>query len=283
MSRRTDRLRILSFESRRSAEIQSLIERHGGLPHVVPSMRERPLADNSAALTFAGMLFAGEVDVVLFLTGVGAEVLRGAVETRYPGEKFLSALDRCEVFVRGPKPARVLKTWGISIDGQAAEPNTWRELLTVIVARCKVAGRTVAVQEYGRPNEELYAALRNHGAELLPVPVYRWALPAETASLEQAVRDTIAGRFDVVMFTSAFQLTAVLEIAGKLGLRERWIAAASGCVIASIGPTASEALAAHGLTVDLESSPPKMGHLVRLACEQASGLLEKPSATGESP
>jgi len=282
MSRQIDQLRILSFESRRAAEMRSLIERHGGRASVVPSMRERPLDENSAALNFAESLFAGEIDIVVFLTGVGAQILRDAVETRYDGQRFLAALDHCSIFVRGPKPARLLRAWNVHIDRQAPEPNTWRELLTVIDAEFKIAGQTVAVQEYGRPNEEFYAALRDRGAEVLPIPVYRWTLPEETAPLEQAIRDTIADHFDVLMFTSAFQLTAVLDVAESLGLRKVWLAAAACCVIASIGPTASEALAEIGLTVDLESSPPKMGQLVRLASEQAPRLLKEKFSDGDS-
>lgn len=246
-------------------------------------MRERPLGENSAALKFAESLLAGEIDIVVFLTGVGVQVLRDAVETRYHGEQFLAALDRCVIFVRGPKPARVLKSWAIHIDRQAPEPNTWRELLAVIDESSEITGQTVAVQEYGRPNEELYTALRDRGAQVLPVPVYRWTLPEETAPLEQAIRDTIAGRVDVLMFTSAFQVTAVLSVADVLGLREQWITAAARCVIASIGPTASEALTASGLTVDLEASPPRMGQLVRLTCQQSPGLLQGKSSVGDSP
>jgi uroporphyrinogen-III synthase len=75
------------------------------------------------------------------------------------------------------------------------------------------------------------------------------------------------------MFTSAFQLTSVLEIAERLGVRDAWIEAANRCVVASIGPTASETLGEAGLIPDLEPSHPKMGHLVKETCEVARELL----------
>jgi uroporphyrinogen-III synthase len=62
-------LRVLSLESRRAAEMKKLIENHGGTALSAPSMREVPLRENSAALAFAERLFAGELDVALFLTG----------------------------------------------------------------------------------------------------------------------------------------------------------------------------------------------------------------------
>ena len=79
-----DGLRVLSLESRRSAEIEKLIRARGGQPFVAPSMREVPLEDNPAAFHFATGLFAGEFDMVILLTGVGARLLDQILETRYP-------------------------------------------------------------------------------------------------------------------------------------------------------------------------------------------------------
>src|SRR5437588_817277 len=81
----------------------------------------------------------------------------------------------------------------------------------------------VAVQEYGEPNPELYEALAQRHAEVVRVPVYRWALPEDTGPLLSAIRTTIAGQFDVLIFTSAQQLRNVLTVAESAGLRDAWI------------------------------------------------------------
>ena len=267
-------LRVCSFESRRRDEMAGLLQRCGARPTVAPSMREVPLEQNEPALQFIERLLAGGIDVVIFLTGVGARALLDVAATRFERAAVLSALDRCTVVVRGPKPVAVLREWGTRIDYRAPEPNTWRELLGLLDAeRVDLQGQVVAVQEYGRPNPELYAELAVRGAEVLPVPVYRWALPDDTSPLEQAVRRTLDGEFDVLMFTSAQQMEHVLEIAQRLGVEREWLQAARGCVIASIGPTCSEALRDAGLPADLEPSHPKMGQLVKEACEQAPALL----------
>ena len=65
-----DGLRVLSLESRRAKETEKLIRTYGGEPFVVPAMREIKLDSNRAAFEFADRLLRGEVDVVLFLTGV---------------------------------------------------------------------------------------------------------------------------------------------------------------------------------------------------------------------
>ncbi|MBT4864910.1 MAG: uroporphyrinogen-III synthase [Planctomycetaceae bacterium] len=261
-------LQLCSFESRRADQMRSLIERQGNVATVVPSMREVPLDENETALDFAQRLLDGQIGVVVFMTGVGARSLLDTAETKFERQEFLTALDACRIAVRGPKPAAVLREWGVHVDCRAAEPNTWRELLAVIDKELVVSGKTVAVQEYGEPNEDFYDKLRQRGADVLPVPVYRWAFPEEQQPLIDAIEATIAGRFDAILFTSAFQLTSVLHTADGIGCRDTWITAANNCVVASIGPTASEALRRVGLTVDVEADPPKMGQLVRAVVAQ---------------
>lgn len=258
--------------------MRSLIERHGGVATIAASMREVPLENNTAVFEFLDQLLAGEFAAVIFMTGVGARALLEVVESKLDRATFFEALQRCCVVVRGPKPTAVLREWGVRIDHRAPEPNTWRELLSVIdgglnfpaaisattgSAEQPLRDRTIAIQEYGLPSAELYSALVERGASVLPVPVYRWELPTDTAPLEAAIRSAVAGEFDVLLFTSAQQIRNVLEIAERLGLRDSFLAATQRCRVGSIGPTCSEALREAGLHIDLEPSHPHMGHLVR--------------------
>lgn len=257
-------VRICSFESRRENEMRSLIERNGGVATIAPSMREIPMGENPAAIAFAEELFAGKIDIVLFMTGVGATALVDVLETKFPRTDLFEALQKLTIVVRGPKPTAVLRGWGVRIDFRAAEPNTWREVLELFDQSIPLKGRRVAVQEYGLPNEEMYRGFESRGASVLPVPVYRWALPTDIEPLKSAIAQTISGDFDVLMFTSAQQLAHVLQVTNDMGVRDEWMRAAeTHCQIASIGPTASEAIVAQGLNVAIEATHPNMGSLVK--------------------
>ena len=235
-------LQVLSLESRRANEMRSLIERHGGIPTVAPSMREIPLDENQAAFAFGEKLLADQFDVMVFLTGVGAAALMETLTSRWSRELILAAMDRCTVVVRGPKPTAVLRDWGLRIDFRAPEPNTWHELLTTLINAIPLEGKRIAIQEYGKPSGELYRELEQRGAAVQAVPVYRWDLPQDTQPLRTAIQRTIAGDFDVILFTSAQQFHNALAIAEESGSGTRWLQAANRCVIASIGPTATETL-----------------------------------------
>jgi uroporphyrinogen-III synthase len=268
-----DGLRVLSFESRKQSEMRMLIEKHGGLATLAASMREVPLDDHTEALDYARRLVAGEFDVTILMTGVGTRHLVDAVAPTVGREAFLEAMQRTCLIVRGPKPASVLREWKMRFDHHVPEPNTWRDLLAMLDAGVSVAGKRVAVQEYGLSNTRLLAGLRERGATVTAVPVYRWAMPEDRGPLDEAVRGTVEGRFDLLLFTSAQQLNNVLVSAEEQGLRERWLVAANACVIGSIGPTASETLRDQGLPPDFEPEHPKMGHLVLTAAERTRDLM----------
>ena len=69
-------LRVVSFESRRSAEMAELIRNYGGEPIPAPAMREVPLTDQREAFAFGETLLAGDWDVLILLTGVGTRLRR---------------------------------------------------------------------------------------------------------------------------------------------------------------------------------------------------------------
>lgn len=266
-----DGLRVVALESRRAAEMATLIRNQNGEAFVAPSMREVPIENNAAAFAFAERLFAGEFEMVIFLTGVGTRYLNRVLATRYPPEQFAEALRRVAVVARGPKPAGALREMAVPIAVHVPEPNTWRELMHAIEGRPE---RHIAVQEYGVPNDELLQALRRRGAHVTSVPVYQWDLPEDTGPLREAARRLADGEVDVMLFTTSIQIPHLFRMAGEEDIDgERLRAALAGVVVASIGPTTSETLREYGVEPDLEPSHPKMGFLLNETAARAAALL----------
>jgi len=269
-------LRVLSFESRRAKEIAQLITNNGGVPIVAPSMREIPDAPHQDELKLIRGLLAGEYDVVVFMTGVGARALIDAAETVAPREEFLAALRRARIVVRGGKPSGVMRENNVLVWLNAAEPNTWREIVLAFDQNAQsvpLQGLRIAVQEHGEPSTQMYEALRERGATVFPAHVYRWELPEDTQPLKDAVQAMCNGKIEVVMFTSSMQLAHAIKIAAALDLETKFLEAFSRVVVVSIGPSTSAALRTHGIQVDLEPSHPKMGFLVAEAAEKSRDLL----------
>jgi uroporphyrinogen-III synthase len=269
-----DNRRVLILESRRAKEMASIVSSYGGRPVAAPSMKEVPLESNPQALAFADALERDGFDLVILLTGVGTRALVAVVEgVRGSRDAFLSALGRTKILARGPKPVAVLRELAVPLWLTAPEPNTWREVLSALDGRQQefpLAGKRVAVQEYGASNPDLLAGLEARGARVTRVPVYQWALPDDLAPLEAAVRAIADGQIDVALFTTATQVVHLLKIADSMGMRDAVRRGLKRCLVASIGPTTSEEMREQGIEPDLEPTHPKMGFLVREAAERVS-------------
>lgn len=268
-------LRVVSFESRRAFEMESLIERNGGRPLAAPSMREIPFEANREALEFAAKVMEGKADVVILMTGVGTKFLLQVIESRYPKEDFIKALSKTLLVARGPKPVLALKEMKLAPGLTAPEPNTWREVLSVLDKGGPIKDRKVFVQEYGIQNREFLAELKKRGAHVARVPVYRWALPEDLSTLRRAILEICDGHADVLMFTNATQIHHLLQVAGEEGLESSLREALEKVVVASIGPVVTENLRETGLPVDFESSDSKMGLFVKEASLKCPGILKK--------
>ena len=264
-------LRLLTLESRRSDLVEKLVLEQGGECFNAPSVRERPLQDHPQVTQFAKELIDGQYDMVIFTTGVGTRYLLDAIAATAPLEPVLQALRKIQVVSRGPKPAAVLSDVGIPIAVNVPEPNTWRELLDVTA---HLSPRHVAVQEYGTPNEELVRLLRQRGATVTPVTIYRWDLPQDVAPLEEAVKRICDRWCHAVIFLSSVQLTHLLRIAERLSMREIALSALrEDIVTVSIGPVMSDALGREGVRPDFAPKHPKLGVCIRQFADQAEDLI----------
>jgi len=266
-------LTVAAFESRMAAEMARLIERYGGQPHVAPALREIPLSDNTAVLEFGKRLLAGHFEMVILLTGVGTKTMIEILQTVHPLDSVKAALARTTVLARGPKPVAALKELGLTPSITVPEPNTWRDILQVLDERGSLIEVRIAVQEYGVSNPDLLAALRQRGAQVTQVPIYKWALPENIAPLHAVLVAIIAGQIDVLLITNAAQIDHVIQLLEQEGTTAQFKVACKKMVVASIGPTASERLRHYDLPIDLEPTHSKMGVLVKEASERAHALL----------
>ena len=272
-----DGLRVLSLESRRAKEVAKLIKTYGGESFVVPAMREVPLESHQPAFDFAAALLAGEIDMVVFFTGVGVRALLEIVATKYDREDFLKALRLTRVAARGPKPQQYLRELNVPISVVAPEPATWREMLDAIATEFgeTLGGMRVAVQEYGASNPEFLATLSERALQVIKVPVYQWALPEDLRPLRESVLAIANGGVDVILFMTTVQVIHLFQVAEQMGCVEDLRSGLEAIVVVSIGPTTTEEVLHYGVKPDFEPSRPKMGFLVNEAAQYAGKVLRQ--------
>ena len=108
------------------------------------------------------------------------------------------------MLARGPKARGAIRGGGL-VDAWSPESESSAEVLTHLLSGAEgpLEGRRIAVQLHGDPCPTSWPALRDAGAEVVTVPVYRWVLPEDVVPVRRLVASIVAGSVDAVTFTSA--------------------------------------------------------------------------------
>jgi uroporphyrinogen-III synthase len=259
-------------------EAARMIARQGGEAIEAPTLREVPLRGPAGVDALERELVAKAPVLLVLLTGVGTELLiEGLSQSRSRSDAVaLLSAETATIVCRGPKPHAVLKQLGIKPAVVVGEPNTWVDVLREIDALELARGSSVFVQEYGRSNQELLAALRERAGRVEQVKTYAWALPEDLAPLTSAIARIATGDAEVALFTSGIQVTHLLQIAEQQGATARLRQGLQGMLVASVGPLCSDTLREAGFPPDIEPEHPKLGHLMlALAAEATPKLAAK--------
>jgi uroporphyrinogen-III synthase len=260
--------RVGLLEGRMGGELAGLVTRNGGVPIIAPALLEVPVDASEPVRDLLDRLGQGEIEVVIFLTGVATTALLAAADRLGRREELVGHLQRTVNVARGQKPWRPLKQHGIPVSLTVEAPYTVREVIRGVES-VGVSGRGVALLHYGERSDELSSALRDLGARVLDLSLYEWRLPEDTRPLESLIGEVIGGRVDVVAFTSQVQLRHLLLVSEAMGVRDALTEALrTRTLVAAVGPTSAAALEAAGIPPDVVPDNPKMGPMVIAIAEE---------------
>ena len=161
-------------------------------------------------------------------------------------EPLTAAIGQSVVLARGPKVRGAIRAAGLR-ETWSPESESSAEVLEHLLADYDLAGKRIAVQLHGDPLTEFIAALRQAGAEVIEVPVYRWVPPEDPGPLHRLIEAVVAGAVDAVAFTSAPAAANFLATADQQGQGEAVRAALGGPVLAAcVGPVTAAPLVQAG-------------------------------------
>lgn len=250
------------LEARMTDTIATLFEREGAAVVRAPALAEVVVDATAEIKAWSETLIEDRYDIVVFLTGVGVTRLLDEIERLGHLDAVRAALGRTTVIARGPKPSAALGRRRIGVTVPVPEPWTTQAVVDT-VRGLPLAGKRVALVNFGERSAPLAAAILEGGALLDELCIYEWRLPDDLGPLDRLVSLTIDGRVDAVVFTSQVQVRHFLEVAARSEREAPLIEALNAwTVTASIGPTCSAALVARGITPRIEPARPKLGPLV---------------------
>jgi uroporphyrinogen-III synthase len=257
--------------ARRKEELGALLDRRGARVVYAPAIRIVPLSDDAELVAATREVMARPVDLVIATTGVG---FRGWLEAADAWDlPLVEHLLPSRVLARGPKARGAIRGGGL-VDAWSPESESSAEVLSHLLSGAEgpLQGSRIAVQLHGDPLSDLVAGLREAGADVLTVPVYRWVLPEDVAPVRKLVASVVAGGVDAVTFTSAPAAASLLAVADELGQKAEMLAALKDRVLAiAVGPVTAGPLDAVGVP----SHQPKRARLGALAREVVARLPER--------
>ncbi|MGZ4665586.1 MAG: uroporphyrinogen-III synthase [Frankiaceae bacterium] len=250
--------------ARRSEELCALLERRGAAVVAAPAMRLVPLPDDDELLRATKTCLAEPPEVVVVTTGIGFRGWMEAADGWGLGESLRDELTGAELLARGPKARGAIRASGLR-ELWSPDSESVSEVLDKLLER-DLAGVRIAVQLHGEPLPDVVDALSAAGAEVVPVPVYRWAPPVDPVRLRRIVDAVVARQLDAVTFTSAPAVCGTLESATEAGCRAGYLdSLRTHTVAACVGPVTAAPLQRLGVPVVMPDRS-RLGALVRELC-----------------
>jgi uroporphyrinogen-III synthase len=257
--------------ARRREEFGAALERRGAKVVYAPAIQIVPLEDDSRLREATKSCLSAPLDIVIATTGIGFRGWMDAADAWGFGA-LIDALGGATVLARGPKAAGAIRATGLREQWSPASESS-AEVLQHLLAEGALAGKRVAVQLHGEPLPDLVEGLRDAGADVIEVPVYRWVPPDDDTALRRLVESVATRGVDAVAFTSALATVSFLRTAKRCKIEAQVLAALRGSVLAAcVGPVTAAPLLRTKLDVVMPERF-RLGALVREIVEQVPERL----------
>jgi uroporphyrinogen-III synthase len=264
-----ENISVAILEHRFTKEFSTLFEKLGATVYACPILEEKPVENREELQSFIRHVLGGQIDMMIFLTGVGARFLVAESESMGERDAFLQALGNMTIVVRGPKPVAALRQLGLRPHITPENPTT--EGVIEALRSQDLQGRRIGIQLYGTPNPQLVSALETKGASVRPVQVYAYGAAADSGAVSTLIGRILDGQVHVIAFTSAPQVRMLFDFAAQSNVADALMKALKTRVtVASIGEVTSRALQENGIAPKIVPAQSKMAALVQAVAEHFS-------------
>jgi uroporphyrinogen-III synthase len=261
---------LVLTSDRRSQELSASFERRGAKVLHSPTLRIVPLVEDELLLAATKHVLDQPPTDVIVTTAIGLRGWIEAADAAGQAPELLQALAGARLLARGPKARGAIRVAGL-VEEWAAESEKTDEIVDWLLEE-GVTGRRIAFQLHGVVNDDQVTRLRDAGAAVEAVPVYRWG-PAPNPSAVIRGIDAICSRAcDAVVFTSAPGAQALLDAAHAVDrLDELLDALAKDVVAAAVGEVTAGPLRKLGVS-PLVPDRARLGALVRCLADHLETL-----------
>jgi uroporphyrinogen-III synthase len=247
--------------AKRHEELSALLERQGARVVYAPAIRLLALVDDAELLAATREVVRRPLDDLVVMTGIGFRSWLETTDGWGLREELLGSLRTARILTRGPKARGAVRAASLA-ESWSPSSESSDEVVAHLLQE-DLTGRRIGVQLDDEPVPGFVETLRRAGAEVVDVPVYRWARTDDVTPLRRLVGQAVAGTIDAITFTSAPAVAATLAVAEEDDLEGPLIEALRGPVVAAcVGPVTAVALERREVPT-LRPDRARLGALVR--------------------
>jgi uroporphyrinogen-III synthase len=211
-------------------------------------------------------------DYLIATTGLGIRTWLAHATEISNDQELRAALEKGRIAARGPKAAAAVSMAGLSVWWRSPTEQL-AEVTSHLIAE-GVDGRRIGFQLHGDDSKEVTSSLERAGAEVVEIPVYRWAAP-EGGQLNRAlnlIEMCCRGEIDAITFTAGPQVRNMMELADAAGRAEELRRALNGKVLVGcIGPVCAGVAREEGIADPVVPANWRLGSLVRAVTGALTG------------
>lgn len=260
---------------RRAAEQVGLLQSRGANVLLAPTVRAERVGDaDLRAITATLVEFPPDIWVASTAAGV-----QGWIATAWSwglGPALLRTMRSAAVVARGASTAGALVSEGFTVDWRSGG-DTLTDLLEHLRQR-DMAGQRVAVLLHGGDMAWFPQALRDLGADVIEVPVYRLGAPDMKSTLARLADAADRRELDAITFTSRSAARNLAHVGGPELVKRL---AAADVVCACVGPVTAEAARDAGLPRVVTASPSRLGSMIGVLAEHLGARARTFEMAGE--
>jgi len=240
---------IALAEGRQLEDLAAMLERESADVIRCPMLSIFDQPDAAPVLGWLRQLIDGKFSHIVLLTGEGLRRLLGLADREGIRDDVISALSKCRIITRGPKPVQALKEVKLTPTRIASAPTTDGVIDTLRSE--ELVGATVGVQLYNDCNQPLTQFLTGAGASFASVSPYVYAPAADSERVAELIHKLADGLVDAIVFTSSPQIDRLFEVAEEKHLMDDLLVGLRRARIAAVGPVVKEKLIARSVRADI--------------------------------
>ena len=219
---------------------------------------------------FANRLLTADIDVVIFVTGVGARYLIEHACKTVDRQRFLNCLQDVTTVAGSKSAAEQLRRQGIEPTLEIDSAAMWRDILMTIDRRLRITNQSVALEESGDVYG-LASGLEARGAQVSRIPIFPNIVPDNPQAAITFFEQIDAHEFQSILFGSPKDAANFCFLASRYGRARLTNHLLDNHIVLAVDPEAAEYLEDRGTVVDFVSREPE----IEKAITEIAGSIEQ--------